>query len=107
MNIDYCAGFFDGEGCISLSKSGRLVLAVQQNDLRPLEVLVQVLGGKIYGPMTRTNNYSQEHPYWVWRVQGWKEAVGILQHLEPHLILKRDKAQEALRRAVERGFLPV
>lgn len=89
-----------------MSTSGRLVLAVQQNDIRLLQVLQEQLGGAIYGPTSRKSGMGgQERVYWTWKTQGWDLGVEILQKLEPHLILKRDKALLALRRAKARGFL--
>ena len=101
----YCAGFFDGEGCISLSKpvntnkkysTGKtfggyqLQIIVAQRDRRPIDLLVSLFGGNLHP--TKANNGST---YWYWRLANQK-ALAFLRMISPFLIAKQKASEVAI-----------
>lgn len=90
----WAAGFFDGEGCIGVSRSKRgkpcVYYAIQitafQNVRAPLEILHQLFGGTI--------RYSTTHSTggWVWQLSGRGLKIA-LQEMLPFLVVKREQAQ--------------
>lgn len=91
-NLPYCAGLFDGEGCITTNglPTG-FRLSVTNTDRRLLEFLESSLGGYI------NSQYLPENPKWS-RAWKWlatdKDSVHrILTALEPYLISKKDQAR--------------
>lgn len=102
----WAAGFFDGEGCISISKpinkktrkdgtkyvhtGYQLQAIVAQLDRRPMEVLVGLFGGSI------TTQVMHGSTYWYLRLHGPK-ALAMLERLSPFLILKKEQAELAMR----------
>ena len=100
--IIWCAGFFDGEGCVSISKpvtrnkagtsftAHQLVVIVAQRDRRPLDVFVSLFGGNVRAQ--KANNGST---YWYYRLHSHK-AVALLQTLLPFLVCKVKAAECAL-----------
>lgn len=102
IDLSWCAGFFDGEGCISRRKSGRYRLVVQQNVRLPLEVLERMFGGSLYGPYTRQRSRNGvgewSNPYWVWRLNRQEEVLFALESMYPYLRVKGGEAEVAIDR---------
>lgn len=94
-NTDYAwaAGFWDGEGCVSLtyrtygyssSPIPRIVVQIAQVDRRVLDRFQRVVGyGNVLGPYTQKNKNAK--PYHVWRVEGNKNLQQIFDLLSPYL----------------------
>lgn len=86
METEYAwaAGFWDGEGCVSLTFRGpsntpRVVAQVAQVDREVLDKFSRIMGvGNVLGPYPARHENSQ--PYFCWRVEG-----------APHLRQIRDK----------------
>lgn len=88
----WAAGFFDGEGCISVTrqlKRGKvyhcLMISVYQNHSASLNELRELFGGSI----------TSEDDAWKWRACG-PTASAALQLMLPHLRVKRDQAAIAI-----------
>ena len=86
--VAYCAGFFDGEGCISISDSGpgrgrqlRLITS-QKYDDRPLLLMKETFGGAVY-------LFSSGLPK---HVTTGRVAVRMLEQMLPYLLVKYDQA---------------
>jgi hypothetical protein len=101
--VAYFAGFFDGEGCISLQRpspsetpgSYSLTVSVGQSDIRPLERLKKVFGGSLHevrrGPSFRFNWKTH------WRWSGNRRvAQQFLEAARPYLIVKAEQCWLAL-----------
>lgn len=102
----WAAGFFDGEGCVSIGQSrakytckdGRvsrfvsynLALIVAQESKGPLDILNDLMKGKV------TKTYRRGKLYWQWKTHG-PEARDALIQLLPYLVVKRLNAELALR----------
>lgn len=103
----WAAGFWDGEGCVSLTyrqygentpKIPRIVVQVSQVDRRVLDRLRTILQyGSVLGPYNPKTKNSQ--PYYVWRVEGVPHLQKIRTMLFPYLgevkLTQMDNALEA------------
>ena len=107
MNIEHAwaAGFWDGEGCVSVSHKGkhsspRIVVQIAQVDRRVLDRFQAAVGyGNVLGPYTHKNKNAQ--PYYIWRVEGVPHLNKIRDILSPYLgevkLAQIDKALEERR----------
>lgn len=98
IELAYLAGFFDGEGCITLSGPSRLwdgsrggvgrslVLKVTNTDRASLEPWER-WGGGIVAYRPRGNRL----PCWRWACRG-QQAVDCLRELRPYLRVKARQA---------------
>lgn len=92
----WCAGFFDGEGCISIHRRDRgcsiafqIVVQVSQNDRRPLDAIAFRFGGTV---TPSQNGYDRCHR---WRTSFHKAEV-FIRAIRPHLLVKAAEADIAL-----------
>lgn len=105
LDIAWAAGFFDGEGSISIRfgkmgvsrEYGRrtytLFLRASQVDRAPLDKFVRIFEcGNVGGARQST---SRRAPYFDWCTSG-KSAGRILRLMLPHLTVKRERADLAL-----------
>lgn len=112
MSWEYIAGFLDGEGSIMTNTSygkngrGKGVRVVLVNTYKPvLEVIDTFLKKEgIVGTINlKPNNYGKRwddgchrKPCWQWRIGRKIEVALLLSSLLPYLIIKYDKALEAI-----------
>ena len=93
--LNYYAGFFDGEGCIMIRKKhmGRpyhtLDIAITSTNHNILEDFKRAFGGKVHGAYKSKTHYKDK---WSWMVGGDK-ALTILRVLYPYLRLKSKEAE--------------
>lgn len=98
ISVEYAAGFFDGEGSVSISylanKTGRgwwrVVAVVAQNDRRPLDALKERWGGFIGERRT-----PEGRTHFDWRVTT-KLAHLFFEEIRPYLIVKAEAVDIAL-----------
>lgn len=104
MNIEHvwAAGFWDGEGCVSLSYRGkyqypRSVLQIAQVDRRPLERFRNAVGfGNVLGPYP--SGHAKGSEYSVWRVEGNTHLLAFKNLLYQYLCEpKREQIDKAIR----------
>jgi len=92
----YYAGFFDGEGSISIVRRkphGHILhVDVGQVDRRPLDALKTRFGGTVQ--RQARHSYGQRD-LWYWKVSA-RSALPFLEAVLPHLIVKREQAELAL-----------
>ena len=100
-DLAYIAGFFDGEGCISIKRirnrnrpfnQYQLEVTVGSTDEWVCERFKFVFGGNVRKTKSRNPNWK---PFWVWRASS-KTAGVFLKVIIPYLHLKRDRAEIAL-----------
>lgn len=94
--LAYLAGFFDGEGCISIARpegSSYFLLrcSVANTDLRPLLVLKETFGGSVKGPYQR----PRAKAIFNWNIDAAK-AEAFLVRILPFLIIKRERAEKGI-----------
>lgn len=84
IDAAYAAGFFDGEGSVSLNNSAVLQVSVAQNDERPLQWLLLRWGGSlVYG-----NGASGESINW--RLSKANDVKRFLNDIYPYLKVKSE-----------------
>jgi|SRR5579859_111852 len=94
----YFAGFFDGEGHITVSRDVRrpwscyVEIGATQNVLTPLHMLQKCYGGKVHLKHRGKLDVSKCS---VWRCSG-KDAMYALYRMLPWLVVKQEKARVAL-----------
>lgn len=99
----WMAGFFDGEGCVSIGRgvhknhathptkdSYCLAVIVGQKERGPLELFVEAFGGALYHHRVKGMLYHR------WLVSSNKAAAALIQML-PYLRVKRPIAELAIR----------
>ena len=90
--LAWAAGFFDGEGCVSVKGGCSLLVAVNQLSRAPLDRMADILGGKVYGPY----DMPHDRPRFLWAISSGpmaKEALGLIY---PFLTFKRPQVELAL-----------
>lgn len=90
--IAYCAGYFDGEGCIHVSENSgtlRLHVLITSGDKNTLNLFKQLLGGNV---LPRENTKDNRRQMFTWRVGGYG-ALDAMKQMVPFLIAKREQAQ--------------
>ena len=84
--VIWAAGFFDGEGCVSIArhKSGNhAIVVVGQVEPGPLHRFQSALGiGRIYGPYSRGGNRT---PAYRWQAAALDDVIMVRDLLYPHL----------------------
>ena len=95
-DLAYCAGLFDGEGCVTLSKDGdtnyRLRLKITSTDYAVLTWLQEHFGGSI-NLSRKESEYNKEAWDWICRTE---DQVVFLFGILPYTIIKRAQIIEAL-----------
>ena len=98
-NLIWAAGFFDGEGCIKVSKSKvnyskgyrhTLVIHITQKIKSPLNLFKKLFGGKIYS--TKKGKFTG-YEYLIHN----ENAIKLLKTINPFLKLKKDESMLALK----------
>jgi hypothetical protein len=95
------AGFVEGDGCLSICKSGGrgyreykdrfgITVKVLQKDVRPLMILRKNFGGLIRG-VTRKDGNRRRRKYLEWSVFA-NEALAMITVLRPYLQIKTGQA---------------
>jgi hypothetical protein len=106
IDAAWAAGFLDGEGSFQLkSRRGGLdyspYINAAQIDLRPLEKLADLLGGKIYErPTPKKENHSR---CWQWDLFGVQNIIRVVPIIRPYLVLKGEQADLIYKFALTMG----
>jgi len=89
----YIAGIVDGEGCIEINYIHPHIRMQLANTNFELVTWLCRFGGKIYYPRVTNPKWK---PQAYWSVVRRLEVASLLSQIEPHLIVKRERAAEAL-----------
>jgi len=93
--IEYLAGFFDGEGSISLHEiRSKVRIRVSQVGEQPLQLYANIFGGMVRFQQITTGGL----PYYNYDTNDSIRCGKILRSLYPYLLVKQEKAQIALER---------
>lgn len=90
VQVGYLAGILDGEGSIQIR--GTTVTVSIANTSDALIAWLLQLGGASYPQKTAEGR----RPVWRWQLRMRTAVHALLQQVEPHLIVKRERAQQAL-----------
>ena len=90
MKLSYIAGFFDGEGCITIQDARyyNFMMRACNNDERPIRFIQEILGGNVFEKQP-TEKRSRSY---VWQCSGLV-AAGVLEKLFPYLVCKKELAR--------------
>jgi hypothetical protein len=96
--VGYYAGFFDGEGCVSIRYDSRcdshiLKVSIANTDRRILDELADIFGGAICGPYQKKEHHV---PWYSWELQG-RNAVPFLEAIRPYSRIKREQIELAFK----------
>ena len=92
LTLQYIAGFFDGEGSITVTRDLSLQVVVSQNDEAILQAIAQYMGtGKVSAIKTRRGHKQCYSLRWC-----GAKAASVLSSLLPYLILKHERAMLAI-----------
>ena len=99
-HIAYCAGLFDGEGCVQYKiyprkyKSGNMgkvcgiTMEINMTEIEPLHYFLNVVK---HGSVTYKKNYGiGKKDQWRWRVSH-RKAFAVAKMIYPYSIVKRPK----------------
>ena len=86
----YAAGFFDGEGCISISKNGAVDVRVTNTSKCVLDRLVSIFGGSITDRAQRANKRQYAYSFYG------ENAVEFLNLIKPYMIEKLPQVETVL-----------
>jgi hypothetical protein len=97
--LAWTAGFFDGEGCVSVESRGSLLsISVCQQSEECLRLLKRRFGGAINSeskPKPNVTLKNGDHVVWRWRLWG-SSAYTFIRKIEPYSIVKKDQLKVAL-----------
>lgn len=98
MDIAYWAGFFDGEGCISLdSRKGKrnIIFSVSIGQANPwlIQHLQFTFGGAV--KHRSIGSCGNKRPFWIWHAYA-KQALLFLEIVCPFLKIKKQEAEIAI-----------
>jgi len=104
MNWDYIAGFFDGEGSVSISyrANGNLrnvILSISQCQLEVLEQIRDFVGeGKIDVNHHKGSKTWKKHwkTAWHFRISNRPAVIKFLEKIQSKIIVKKDKNAHVL-----------
>jgi intein/homing endonuclease len=103
--LAYIAGFFDGEGSISIHRMGKysnsytLSCSIAQIDKIPLEFVSLYFGGRVIPKKTKASPHM-----WVWSCAA-RYALLFLKTIEPYLLVKRAQALVAISFQYKMGMI--
>ena len=91
MNLDYVAGFMDGEGTICINKgTNNPLVAIPQTNENVLLIVKELIGkGNVYKVKKRESKHKQ---LFQWVVSG-VDAIEFLEKIVDKLIVKRSEAE--------------
>jgi hypothetical protein len=95
LSPQWLAGFFDGEGCVTVTMSGvrnpRVMVSITQQDYNILKAVWEKFcvpdTGCLYKPV-RKKSRGKEMDCWLLHFTG-KSCLPILRAIQPYVILKR------------------
>lgn len=92
LSKEYIAGFFDGEGCITIhSRNYQLRLLIGNTYINVLKNIQDTCGGRIY----RNEKKKYKKLSYVWETSS-NNAISFLESILPYLIVKKEEALIAL-----------
>ena len=98
MDNSYIAGFFDGEGCVSIKRTGgsgnylQVVAQIINTDIDILKKFKEKFSGNIHVMYRTKPNHKTGY---TWKVAS-KSAYEFLLAIYPYAIIKRDRIKLAL-----------
>lgn len=100
----YIAGFLDGDGCISIyqpkfpqkSLQKRVIVSFCGKEETVMKWIADKLRIGYCGVHRRHHFWNHEYEVWQYGLGGNVKVLWLLKQVEPYLILKKEKAKEAI-----------
>lgn len=89
-DVAYAAGFFDGEGCISISKNGAVDVRITNTAKNVLVRLQSIFGGTITNRTQKVNKTQYAYSFYG------DNAISFIKTIKPYLIDKLPQADAIL-----------
>ena len=91
MNLDYVAGFMDGEGHICINKgTNNPLVSIPQTNEGVLQIVKELVGkGNVYKVKKRESKHKQ---MFQWVVSGL-DAIEFLEQIVDKLVIKKEEAE--------------
>lgn len=89
-DIAYAAGFFDGEGCISIAKNGGIEIRIINTGFSTLKKLQEIFGGSITERTQRVNKKQYAYSFYG------EDGIAFLNTIKPYLIEKLSQVETIL-----------
>lgn len=96
--IEWAAGLFEGEGCVSLfedsrSKYGNKIVGIRLNttDEDVALSMLEICGGKVTGPYSYKSRPNVK-PFWSWSIPTKKGMYVFLLKIRPYMLERRKQA---------------
>jgi len=83
-NWEYWAGFFDGEGCVTINIRGQVQVSVSQKYPEILNLLLEDFGKGRIDPKSTRVNYG-----YAWRLTGKQNILEFFDKIYPYSIVKK------------------
>lgn len=98
MNLEWFAGYFEGEGNIAFTGANSVCISVNSTDYDVLEKCVEATGtGSIWGPYKKQNGSHKDQ--WKWSITQSDQVCKILVSILPMLgSRRRERAKAAILR---------
>ena len=87
-SLQYFAGFFDGEGHVSIGKSGSVKCGLTQNNPTILHVVQNEYGGNV-----RSKGNTNGHN---WLLASAGDVIDFLEDIRPYLVVKAEEVDVAI-----------
>lgn len=97
MNWAYIAGYFDGEGCISLTKSGKPRVNITNTHLESLKEIQKYMELKINGKTNIYVKHNKNKPCYSLVFSQGRTILGFLNKVKPYSIVKKIKVMNAIK----------
>ena len=89
-SMGYKAGFFDGEGSVSISTTGNIQVAIAQKDPFILYKFAEEYGGSVH---LKSKKFSTGYS---WRLCGAEKIKKFLEDIQPEVIVKKEDVRLGL-----------
>ena len=101
ISIQYIAGFFDGEGCVSVSlnktpKNSQTIYRIHLSVAQKTPEVIRAFRG--FGSV-----YQTKAGIWRWEIGGSGQCIKVIETMHPYLIVKANVALDLLERVVNRA----
>ena len=102
--VAYCAGLFEGEGCIGVYRKYGVFINIKMTDREPLDLFAAAMGGTVMGPFNvqDTEKGRPRKPVYNYRIGSWIKVIRVANLMLPWLSPRRTaKITEVLAHAPE------
>lgn len=98
----WVAGFFDGEGTISVSRGGRggkyqsVYVSIVNTHKESIETIYSWVGAGRFSERDMSGRPKHHKQQYLWKIAAQRDVVEFCKQILPYLIVKKEKVQEFL-----------